>query len=235
MGLKKGKIAKRIIDMFRATNSAEKQSDISVDTGRKELPDTDGGGDKPDVGGTSVEGTDVIVCEPSENAQNTDSTQIQEDSENKLDICRSEPIEDQTESNTPVEVLDQEKLHYAVASDDTRCSLLKQCQAAGDVASAFFPERFPVEAEVRANEERTAFLFDIINCRFSHFEGNGQSTRMPVYVCIDNKEPSLCHPHGIYRETMIDSYELFQENRVETNWLRHNILSRSLDEIMGTL
>lgn len=233
MGLKKGKIAKRISAMFRATNSAEEQPDISVDTDRMGLSDTDDGGDKPAVGGTSSEETADILCEPTENAQNTDNTQIQEDSENIFDICQNEPIDNKIEINTPLEGVDQEKLHYVVASDDTRCSLLEQCRAAGAVASAFFPERLSAEAEPRANGERTAFLFDIINCRFSHFEGDGQSMRMPVYVCIDDKEPSLCHPHGIYRGTLIDSYELFQEKRVETNWLRHNILSRSLEEIIG--
>ena len=134
------------------------------------------------------------------------------------------------------ELLTGPTINYEV-SDDCRRRLLEQCGQAVRSCRDLLPKR--MEPEHAGLEDPPActgakpFLFDIVNCRVSDFSGSGASRQMPVYACMDDKEPSLCHQHGIYTQTLVDSYELFHDNRKETHHFRHSILRRSLEEVIG--
>lgn len=118
-------------------------------------------------------------------------------------------------------------------SDDCRSLLIQQCKQATDNCVDVLRKREPPQASARINDGARPFLFDVVNCRMSDFSGSGSSTQMPVFCCMDDKEPRLCHPHGIYKQTLVDCYELFHDDREETRHFRHSILRRSLEEIIG--
>lgn len=120
-------------------------------------------------------------------------------------------------------------------SNDCRNLLMRQCrQAADNCADALHSREISDQTPAQISGEAQPFLFDIVNCRVSDFSGSGASTQMPIFCCMDDKEPCLCHPHGIYTQTLVDCYELFHDEREETRHLRHSILRRSLDVIIGS-
>ena len=125
------------------------------------------------------------------------------------------------------------RLNYEF-SDDCRNLLVQQCkQATVDCVSVLCKRESTQQTPVQISDEAKPFLFDVINCRVSDFSGSGTSTPMPIFCCMDDKEPSLCHPHGIYTQTLVDCYELFHDDREKTRHLRHSILRRSLEEVIG--
>ncbi|MCF2619716.1 hypothetical protein JQM63_07735 [Oscillibacter valericigenes] len=124
-------------------------------------------------------------------------------------------------------------LNYEV-SKDYRSLLMQQCkQAADNCADALRKREPPNQAPAQIGDEAQPFLFDVVNCRMSDFSGSGTSTQMPIFCCMDDKEPILCNPHGIYTQMLVDCYELFHDDREETRHLRHSILRRSLEEVIG--
>lgn len=119
-------------------------------------------------------------------------------------------------------------------SNDCRSLLIQQCkQAADNCADTLRKRESPNQALAQICDEAQPFLFDVVNCRVSDFSGLGTSTQMPVFCCMDDKEPSLCNPHGVYTQMLVDCYELFHDDREETRHLRHSILRRSLEEVIG--
>lgn len=119
-------------------------------------------------------------------------------------------------------------------SNDCRSLLIQRCkQAAEKCTDVLWKRELSGQAPTRADDKAQPFLFDIVNCRVSDFSGSGDSKQMPVFCCMDDKEPSLCNPHGIYSQILVDCYELFQDDRKETRHLRHSILRRSLEEVIG--
>ena len=120
------------------------------------------------------------------------------------------------------------------ASTDCRSMLIQQCKQATDNCGHVFQKRKSIQVAAQLSNETQPFLFDVVNCRVSDFSGSGTSTPMPIFCCMDDKEPSLCCPHGIYRKPLVDCYELFHDDRKETRHLRHSILRRSLEEVVGS-
>lgn len=122
-----------------------------------------------------------------------------------------------------------------VFSNDSRSLLLRQCQQAADSCAGALQRREPSDRmPAQAGGKKQPFLFDIVNCRVSDLSGSGTSTQMPVFWCADEKRPSLCAPHGIYQNHLIDCYELFQSKRKETQCWRNSILRRSLEEVIDS-
>lgn len=121
-------------------------------------------------------------------------------------------------------------------SNDCRSLLIQQCKQVAENCANVLQKREPSHHEpIRNGDKAQAFLFDVVNCRVSDLSGSGTSTQMPVFCCMDDKEPSLCNPHGIYLQMLVDCYELFQDEREETRHLRHSILRRSLEEVIGPI
>ena len=120
-------------------------------------------------------------------------------------------------------------------SNDCRSLLIQQCKQVAENCANVLQKREPSSHEpIRNGNKAQAFLFDVVNCRVSDFSGSGTSTQMPVFCCMDDKEPSLCNPHGIYSQMLVDCYELFHDERKETRYLRSSILRRSLEEVIGS-
>lgn len=119
-------------------------------------------------------------------------------------------------------------------SNDCRSLLIQQCkQVADNCANVLQKRELSNHEPIRNSDKAQAYLFDVVNCRVSGFSGSGTSAQMPVFCCMDDKEPSLCNPHGIYSQMLVDCYELFQDEREGTRHLRHSILRRSLEEVIG--
>ena len=120
-------------------------------------------------------------------------------------------------------------------SNDCRSLLIQQCKQVAENCANVLQKREPSSYEpIRNGDKAQAFLFDVVNCRVSDFSGSGTSTQMPIFCCMDDKEPNLCNPHGIYSQMLVDCYELFHDERKETRYLRSSILRRSLEEVIGS-
>lgn len=155
-------------------------------------------------------------------------------SQNEVEDTCIATLDSETDMGDLDDTVTPEYITNYEASDDCRSRMIERCKVAVQTGLDALPERSHInEIEAKRSIETRPYLFDIVNCRFSVFSCNGISKRMPIYVCIDDKEPSLCHRHGIYKEALVDGYELFHDARVKTSYLRHHILDRSLDEIIG--
>ena len=156
-----------------------------------------------------------------------------------VDIAEGVQInEDETSGSNTTGQDDQDQedttLNYEF-SDDCRSLLILKCKQAADHCVDALRKREPSDQAPNQNGVHTQpFLFDVVNCRVSDFSGSGNSAQMPVFCCMDDKEPSLCNPHGIYSQMLVDCYELFQDDRKETRYLRSSILRRSLEEVIGS-
>ena len=152
----------------------------------------------------------------------TEGTQTNEDEKSDSDTTGRDHLD-----------LELPTLNYEF-SNDCRSLLIQRCkQAAEKCTDVLWKRELSNQAPTRADDKAQPFLFDIVNCRVSDFSGSGNSKQMPVFCCMDDKEPSLCNPHGIYSQILVDCYELFQDDRKETRHLRHSILRRSLEEVIG--
>ena len=211
------------------------ESQNEVLTSQTSLEDTlDTGGQSLEESLSCLEQKLVEERTPDSSAVNTTLAYDSEPLDSVEDKSDEIPFADDSTLPYENELLIEPVLNYEI-SDDCRSRLLEQCKLATRNGIDLLPKRIHTESEniILCTEEKP-FLFDIVNCRVSDFSCAGTSKKMPIYACMDDKEPSLCHQHGIYTQTLVDSYELFHDDREETRHLRHSILRRSLEEIIGS-
>lgn len=192
----------------------------------KELPATN---DFPTFCQSSVEEYSPPIIVEEKKPSHEDNVVPCEDTQNKED-----DVLDSNKLGSENLISEPSTLNYE-SSNDCRSLLMQQCkQATDNCANALCKRETPDQTPAQVCGEVRPFLFDVVNCRVSDFSGSGISTQMPVFCCMDDKEPSLCHPHGIYSQMLVDCYELFHDDRTETRHLRHSILRRSLKVVIGS-